>query len=93
MKLIENDNYTKKLVGKLNGSKKDYTELENKISNEIDKYLSENSIEVTDTDDLVEALEDFVSDELIYYMDKTGEELTFEVELKNGEIKVNVFSV
>lgn len=93
MKLIENDNYAKKLVGKLNGSKKDYTELENKISNEIDKYLSENGIEVTDTDDLVEALEDFVSDELIYYMDKTGEELTFEVELKNGEIKVNVFSV
>lgn len=93
MKLIENDNYTKKLVGKLNRSEKDYTELENKISNEIDTYLSKNDIEVTDTDDLVEALEDFVSDELIYYMDKTGEELTFEVELKNGEIKVNVFSV
>lgn len=93
MKLIENDNYAKKLVRKLNESEKDYTELENKISNEIDTYLSKNDIEVTDTDDLVEALEDFVSDELIYYMDKTGEELTFEVELKNGEIKVNVFSV
>lgn len=77
-RILTKNNYKK--VDAITESEKDYSDLETKIADEILYEMSKKTLDSTDILEVHKFLEEFVSQEIIKYMDENGVELMWYIE-------------